>query len=474
MLPKLIRTRIALLLALLMLAVLLLAGGTLYFSLRTQLLQTLDDSLRFNAEQLLASVENENGRLVFGQGDLRQQNRSAGDMLVQLVMADGTVTDSPGSTSLVVPGASQQTQVMWVTVREPGEQAIAPASVWWFGDSSFNGQMRIVSVPVLDGGNSIAWVQVGRGMEAIHETLTQLLFLLCWLIPAVLVVTSLSGYWLAGRVLQPIELIRRQAAAMSAQDLANRLDLDLPDDEVGRLARTFDQMLARLQASFVAQQRFVSDASHELRTPLAIIRGECEVTLTKPRTATAYVEALHSIVDESSRMERLVANLLWLARNDHAAPILQHKDVDLTELLTNLLDSLAASAAAAQVTIQTDLPAPLPCRGDRDPLIQVFRNLLENAFTYAPGSVVTVRGQLDTTEVTIAVADTGPGIAPEHLPHLFDRFYRVDDSRNRAHGGSGLGLAIAQEIVQAHGGAVTVVSALKAGTTFTVRLPLST
>ena len=463
--PKTIRARIALLMSLLMLALLLLSGGFLYFSLRAQLQQTLDDALRFNAQQLLATVENENGRLVFGRGDVTADPIRSVDDWLRLVMLDGTTTSGQGKLATTSPFNPQPgSDAVFTTIDAAGLVALT---------NGFQPQLRIVSLPVNIDGRQVAWVQVGRSMAALHDTLNELLLLLLLLTPVLLLATAMSGYWLAGRVLRPIETIRRQAAAMSAQDLQRRLNLALPDDEIGRLARTFDQMLERLQASFQAQQRFVSDASHELRTPLAVIRGECDITLECPRQAADYVEALQIIGDETGRMERLVTNLLWLVRSDSTQITIQCEVFDLADLLSVLIELLQPQAINAGVTLNVDLPAALPILGDTDRLIQVFANLLENAFVYAPGSTVSIRATMHDRWVVVTIADTGPGIASAHLPHLFERFYRVDVSRNRASGGSGLELAIVQEIVLAHGGLVVVTSTLEKGTCFTVRLPAS-
>jgi heavy metal sensor kinase len=319
----------------------------------------------------------------------------------------------------------------------------------------------------------IGYLQVGRNLRPIRRLLQKFLLLIGLATPLVLCITGLGSYWLAGQALRPIEQIRQQAAAISSQDLSKRLNLNLPDDEVGRLARTFDQMLARLDLNFQRQRQFISDASHELRTPLAIIQGEVDVALEQPRSAAEYVETLQAVGIETRRMTRLVANLLLLARNDNAARPLNATRFDLADMLTVLVEQLQPQAEAANVTLTLAIPAALELNGDHDQLLQLFVNLLENAFTYAPGSTVQVRGDKENGVVKISVSDTGPGIAAEHLPHLFTRFYRVDHGYHRASGGSGLGLAIAQEIAKAHEGQISVTSILSQGTTFTVCLPLN-
>jgi heavy metal sensor kinase len=248
------------------------------------------------------------------------------------------------------------------------------------------------------------------------------------------------------------------------------LDLPPTPDEVGRLTRTFNELLDRLEASFQRQRRFTSDASHELRTPLAVIGGEIEVTLERPRSQSEYIETLRSVQGEAQRMNRLVRELLQLARADAGELRLELEDLDLAELLRDLVEQMQRHAQEAGVRLEANLPASLPIYGDRDRLFELFINLFENAFVYAPGSAVMVRARSDNEDIFVSVKDTGPGIPAEHLPHLFERFYRVDQARRRSSNGSGLGLAIAQEISRAHGGDISVQSEPGQGTTFTVRL----
>ncbi len=283
-------------------------------------------------------------------------------------------------------------------------------------------------------------------------------------------ISALGGYWLAGRSLAPIEKIRQKAASIQATDLHSRLAFE-QNDEVGQLASTFNEMLARLEESFHRQRRFTADASHELRTPLAVIRGEVDVTLERPRTQEAYVETLQSIGAEAQRMSRLVSELLLLARADSNELRLAYETVDLAELFQLLVSHLQTQAQAAGVRLKLDVPAPLTIPGDRDRLIQLFINLLENAFVHAPGSQVSIEARTIGKRVVITLVDTGPGIPPEHLPHVFDRFYRVDPGRERNKNGGGLGLAIAQEIVLAHGGTIGMKSEMSKGTFVIVHLP---
>jgi signal transduction histidine kinase len=186
-----------------------------------------------------------------------------------------------------------------------------------------------------------------------------------------------------------------------------------------------------------------------------------------------YIKSLQSIGEEAERMDRLVTNLLWLAHRDNTELTLNYETLDLTDMLRVVIELLQPQAEVAGVCFQQDLPETISLEADADRLIQLFLNLLENALIYAPDSEVNIRGYIQNDVVEIAIADNGPGIAPEHLPHLFERFYRIDKARSRASGGTGLGLAIAAEIAQAHGGQITVDSQLDRGTIFIVTLPTS-
>ncbi|NOZ49135.1 MAG: heavy metal sensor histidine kinase [Chloroflexi bacterium] len=470
-----IRFRMALLISALMLIVLIGFGVFIYASLSTQLFSSLDANLILNAEQILPILENENGHLVFGRGDVIAIPSIEQDDLFRLVAPTGQILDSRGQNNdLPIPSASIIGNGGFFTITYYGKQSQKGQGQSQQGEQDHQDSMRLYSTPVMTNGQIVAYLQIGHSTDLIQDTLKRLLTLLLIAGPALIATTALSGYWLAGRALAPIERIRRQAAAIGAENLGKRLNLDLPDDEVGRLARTFDQMLARLDESFQRQRRFTADASHELRTPLAVIRGEVDVVLERNRSPQEYRETLQSVGTEAERMSRLVANLLLLTRGDNAELTLDYHPLDVADMLRVLVEQMQPRAEAADVIVRLDLPEPLLIQADSDRLLQLFVNLLDNAFVYAPHGELSVRGWHMQEVIEISVTDTGPGIHPEHLSHLFERFYRLEKARSRTSGGSGLGLAIAQEIARAHGGDITVDSTPGKGTTFRVRLPILT
>jgi signal transduction histidine kinase len=280
---------------------------------------------------------------------------------------------------------------------------------------------------------------------------------------------------IAGRVLAPIAHITDVAREIQARELSRRIELDGPDDELKRLADTFDSMLARLDVAFTSQRRFVADASHELRTPLAIIKANLDLALTDAQASAESRATAAAVIERAiARMARLTDDLLALARLD--APAAGREPVHVAGLLEDAAEEFAAAAAARGVAVEVEPVASAPVLGDRDVLKRALTNLLDNAVRVAGSRVVLAHGEEDGS-AWIAVADDGPGIAPEHQASIFDRFWRPDDARSRLGGGSGLsgsglGLAIVRQIAEAHGGTVEVESAPGEGARFVLRLPL--
>jgi signal transduction histidine kinase len=290
----------------------------------------------------------------------------------------------------------------------------------------------------------------------------------------VLFVASLGVGWVvAGRVLRPIGRITSVARDIQATDLSRRIELPGPDDELKQLGDTFDAMLARLDAAFAAQRQFVADASHELRNPLAIIRTNVDVALADPRADPEDLRHTMVVVKRASdRMARLVDDLLALARRQE--PILEHEPVDLGAAVAEASDDFVVPAAARNIVLDRAIAPGVVVTGDRDALKRAVANLLENAVRLAPpGSRIRLATGSEDDQAWIAVADEGPGIAPEDQPHVFDRFWRADKARSRADGGTGLGLAIVRQIAESHGGQVRLQSKVGVGSSFVIWLPVA-
>ena len=333
----------------------------------------------------------------------------------------------------------------------------------------------LYSTEVISQGQVVGTLTVGLP-NAINTT-TQVVLPALLLAGAVtLLVAALGGYWLASRALRPVQLITRAAQQISETDLSARLHLKRRD-ELGELAATFDHMLTRLEAAFQRQRQFTADASHELRTPLTIISVEVAHALAQRRTPEEYEEALGVIQAENLAMSRLVADLLTLARADASPLRLRLEPLDLSDVALEAVERLAPLARARGITLAVEALPEVRLLGDRAALTQALVNLIENGVKYTAGvgSRVSVTTCYESSRegdawAVARVTDDGPGVAPEHLPHLFDRFYRVDAART-ALDGHGLGLAIAQWTAQAHGGVVEAQSAPGGGATFALRLP---
>ena len=285
-------------------------------------------------------------------------------------------------------------------------------------------------------------------------------------VPGLLGVVGLFVWLLVGRALRPVESIRRQVAAISESALDRRVPEPALDNEIGRLARTMNAMLDRLQHSAERQRRFVSDASHELRSPLASTRATLEVAITHPESTTLAATAADALA-ETERMERLVADLLFLARGDESRLLADPEPVDVDDLVDHEVVRLRSRG---RVTVDASKVSAGRTWGVAGHLGQAVRNLLENAERHAR-SAVSVSLAHDGADLLLTVTDDGPGVAPEDRDRIFDRFVRLDEARARDQGGAGLGLAITREIVAAHGGAVHLDDAPGGGARFVVRLP---
>jgi len=332
--------------------------------------------------------------------------------------------------------------------------------------------MRVRTWPITRDGEVTGVLEVGLSSDDVYDTLESLLLIMVIAYVVTLILASLGGIFLAGRALSPINKLTQMARRISAEDLGQRLNLQLADDEVGRLASTFNEMITRLDNSFRRQKQFTADASHEIRTPLTVMKGQIDVALQREREPEAYRQVLQAVNEHVDRLIRLTGGLLTLTRADAGQIPLKFESFKLADAVTGAVEQVTLMAAQRDVQLHI-VPGPaVNLRADEDLFLQLLLNLLDNAIKHTPsGGQVTVGWHLDGQQVELRVRDTGTGIPEEHLPHVFDRFYRVDKARGRAEGGAGLGLAISRWIVEAHGGSISVESIEGEGSTFTVRLP---
>lgn len=444
-----LRARFALWTSGLLLAALALFGAFVYFSMSRGLSAALDNSLTINASQVSAGLNIDNGKLILSDSLIEAPENA--DLLesgftIRVLTPDGNLIQEFGRYQ-GLPFSSAQS---FATFIDPPSQT----------------SIRIYTEPVYDNNQLVAIIQVAQSLEDIQDTLQRLFLILLISIPILVVVTGFSGYYLAAHALMPIDQITSTARKISAEDLSARLDVPVVNDEVGRLTETLNDMLVRLDDSFQHERQFTNDASHELRTPLTAMQAILGVIREKRRTPEEYEQALDDLSEETDRLRTLVENLLQLARSTKTKNDLFEK-IDLSALLEDVSDSLRPLAEAKSLTLTCEIAPGLTLLGDGDELIRLFVNLIDNAIKYTERGGVHVTAQQVHNMIEIHLSDTGIGITPEHIPHIFDRFYRVDQSRT--HHGTGLGLAIAKEIIIAHKGQIKFKSMDK-GSTFIITL----
>ncbi|HZD23845.1 MAG TPA: HAMP domain-containing sensor histidine kinase [Acidimicrobiia bacterium] len=426
------------------LALILVVGGVVLVALqRSSLTTTIDQALIQRAGDLTALVAGADFDGSFPAG--------AGGGFAQLVAADGTVLASTSNLSGADP--------LPVGLPAGDSDLIRTISGLGGDDDSF----RVLSRPI----GEDAVLHVGAEFEVVAEAAESLTGLLVVVLPLLILASAGLIWWMVGRTLSPVERIRAEVAEIRPDELQRRVPEPGTGDEIDRLAETMNEMLSRLESSTERQKRFVADAAHELRSPLTRIRTtlELETRTGKPVAAGEDKDLLQDVIE----MQRLVEDLLYLARADEGAaePILQALDLD------DLVIS-EAQRIQAENRVAVDLGGVSGAHVKADPvqLRRAVRNLLENAQRHANQHVSVALAE-QAGEAVLTVADDGPGIPESDSERIFDRFTRLDDSRTLETGGSGLGLAIARNIVHSHGGSLRLATSETAGAVFELRLPLS-
>ena len=321
-------------------------------------------------------------------------------------------------------------------------------------------------------------VQIGVPMEEFDEMFQSLTWGLGLASPLLLALAAAGGYWMSGRALKPVAEIATTVRKIGARNLSERLTLRGAGDELDSLSSLLNQMLDRLESAFQLVSRFTADASHELRTPVGIIRTTAEVIRSRPRTAVEHEAAWDQVILQSERMSGLIDDLLVLARADAGRSDVAVEPMDLAVTLSEVMGEVRILAESSQLRLTASLDPACPMTGNPDGIRRLLLILLDNAIKYTPaGGEVQVRmytsDSFALAGAIVEIRDTGPGIEPQHLPHIFERFYRISSDRSRNTGGSGLGLSIARWLASLHGGEIVVESVPGTGSVFRVILPVS-
>jgi two-component system, OmpR family, sensor kinase len=443
-----LRLRLTLAFAAAMALLLAATGLFLYVRLRSTLDEQIEHSLRARADDVAALVRRTDSGLSSGSGRLAETEES----FAQVIGPDGAVRDaSPGLRA--APLLSSE-----LLARARREATFAERS-----------GARLLATPVRTRGETLV-VVAGSSLEDRNEALDGLLAQLLLGGPIALVLASLAGYLLAAATLRPIETMRRRAEEISATTAGRRLPVPEADDEVARLARTLNEMLARLDAGLARERRFVAEASHELRTPLSLLKSELELALRRPRSPEELRAALSSAADETDRLALLADDLLVLARSDEGRLRLAAEPLAVSGLLETVARRFSGRASEAGRTLEVDAPGDASLVGDPLRLEQALGNLVDNALRYGAGTV-RLEARPENTLVALRVTDEGAGFPRDFLPRAFERFSRADESRAR--GSAGLGLALVEAIARAHGGTASAGNRAGGGAEVTLSVPSS-
>ena len=314
------------------------------------------------------------------------------------------------------------------------------------------------------------YLAIGRSVADNQKVLSDFTWKYFSLVPIVIVLSGLLGWFMAGRALDPLNSVAATAQRITHSNLDMQIPLRHAGDELDRVIEAFNRMMTRLNLSFEQIRQFSTDVSHELRTPLTVVRGQLEVALFTAKTPEQYRDAMITALEDVERLSNIVRALLMLSQAESGQLVLQKTELNFADLIRDLVDQFQIPAEAQGVSLTAELPQNCALVADRIQIERLISNLLSNAIKYTPsGGQVRVRLWSEGAQVKFAVEDNGVGIAPDHLPHIFDRFYRVPSSDPEK--GLGLGLSFVTWIVKAHGGDIEVDSELDHGTRFTISLP---
>jgi len=442
--------------------VFLLCGATMHQALSHYLKQSLAESLQRRTQQitvsLLADVEKTGEPYVVDEIKARYAPENY-DRFVRLSRRDGTIIYASGRAATFNPAGLPPARA-----KDSPRTALLPDG----------NRLLIVTDEYRTRSGREYVIESGGPMQPIDAVLAHLLFLLLMGMPVVVLVAVGGGLFLVSRALAPVVQIARSAEQITLHNLSERLPLTNTGDELEHLSLALNRMIVRLSEALEQNRRFLADASHELRTPLAALRGEMESVVEQTRALPELSDRAGSVLEEVDRLSKIVDALFAISRLDAGEAQQAWERFDLASLTASTTEQMSLLAEDKGVSVACNVEGNVCVEGDRARIKQVVVNLLDNAIKYTPyyGSV-NLNVHAREGKAVIEVADTGIGIPPEALPHIFERFFRVDNARSRGAGGAGLGLAIVKSICTAHGGRVEVESTEGRGSRFTVELPLA-
>ncbi|MDX8380598.1 MAG: ATP-binding protein [Ghiorsea sp.] len=445
--------------------ILVLAAGLMYWFLANQIYRNVDEELIHEAEEMVIYLE----RIPSSQWNSQIKNFSDDfEGFAQLVNRKGIILFSIGKK---------------IVGHDKKDITLAVRQAWQSNSSIFistrgllrEDNLRVAAIPIHIRNHTVAVAILARNTNEI-QNFFQLLYVIGGTLGLLsMIISGIVGYRMAKRSLRPIHDITDAAQAVSSGDLSRRLETDGLDEEIETLVRSLNEMFECLESNFNSQKRFVSDTSHELRHPITILRGEIEVALMQNRSPEEYKALLKQLFSISERMQHIVNDMLILAQADAGTLEITQDPIDLSLLLQEVGQDHLMLFSKRKINLDIEVQEGLEIVGDQHRIERVIYNLLNNAYRYSPdNSTVTLSAIAKDEHAEIRVMDEGEGVAPEDIPHLFERFYRADDARtNKSGEGAGLGLAICKHIVHAHHGEIRVAAESSEGATFELSLPLS-
>jgi heavy metal sensor kinase len=444
--------------------ILVIFSSTVYIYFKNSLEESIDVKIKSIAEVLASSMTEEHGGNVFGNFERYLESvlgKKPKGKFIQIIDSSGKIgakMNDIETDAIPVRFNTMERALKGETVYETIEDA--------------NPRLRRLTMPILDNKKITSIVQVGSSLADFDETMKKLLIIMIIGIPTSLSVIIIVGYFMAKKSLKPVDQIRKAAVKISSSNLDERIDIKGRKDELGRLAETFNAMIARLKDSFQRINQFSIDVSHELKTPLTILKGETEVVLRKDRDNEEYKILLQSNLEEIDRMARIIDDLLLLSKADSKDMKLNIENISLRDLVAEVCMNMKIFADNKEIALVVDELADVRLIGDELKLRRMLWNIMENGIKYTPkGGVVNVSSYTNNGYICINVKDNGMGITGDDIKYIFDRFYRADRSRKRE-SGSGLGLSISKWIAEAHKGTIEVASQPSKGSQFLIKLPI--
>lgn len=450
------------------LLILIIFSLSVYWGMKRILLTTLDENLHFVVNSIEANYDPSNREFDYIEKEGEKANPFLEYYLVIYDINRKAIYRSAIAQKLhIAIPFSNKHAAKGFTTRITVKEAVQ----WVHPDRGGEITFRAFNRKIYYENQQIGWVTIARPIEEVDESLNKLAFVFSIAILGTVLLIATGSYFLTKRVLSPISLITERANQISHKNLNERIGGVHSNDELGALANTLNGLLDRLQRAFESQQQFLADAAHELKTPISVLRAHWEEELNNAQLPVDLRLKLAHDVEMLSRLNHLIKSLLLLSKTENIYSDFSFKPVALEDMLKEVISDASVLADGKKQTIKMGHLDSTTVLGDRNRLYQMFFNIVENAVKFTPrGGSIKIAARRKNQNVEVSVADNGPGIPSEDLPHIFDRFYRVKKDRSRETGGSGLGLAISRLIAEIHGGTIRVISEVGKGSRFEIML----